>query len=83
MPDTPIPLLSRTANPDRQFVEVRPLVPIEVVAVIDAIAMAEGKDRTKVVNEWLREAALVHHRRASLIVNASRGNPSLSDSGAD
>jgi hypothetical protein len=73
------PLLSQKANPDRQYVEVRPLVPIEVVAVIDAIAMAEGKDRTKVVNEWLRERATREHRYASLICNASRGNPSLAD----
>jgi DNA-directed RNA polymerase beta' subunit len=71
--------LSRPANPDRQFVEVRPLVPVEVVAVIDAIAMDEGKNRTEVVNEMLRDAAIRHHRRASLIVNASRGNAPLSE----
>ena len=78
MEDTP--LLSRTASPDRQFVEVRPPVPVEVVAVIDAIAMDEGKNRTEVVNEILRDAAARHHRRASLIVNASRGNPPLAES---
>jgi hypothetical protein len=83
MSDSPIPLLSRAAKPDRQFVEVRPLVPIEVVAVIDAIAMAEGKNRTEIVNEWLHERAAREHRYASLVVNASRGNPSLSESGAD
>lgn len=71
--------LSRPANSDRQFVEVRPLVPVEVVAVIDAIAMDEGKNRTEVVNEMLRDAAIRHHRRASLIVNASRGNAPLSE----
>ena len=73
-------MLSRAPNPDRQYVEVRPLVPVEVVAVIDAVAMDEGKDRTKVVNDALREWAARHHRRATLIVNASRGNPSVSDS---
>lgn len=70
---------SRPSNPERQFVEVRPLVPVEVVAVIDAIAMDEGKNRTEVVNEMLRDAAIRHHRRASLIVNASRGNAPLSE----
>lgn len=70
---------SRAGNADRQFVEVRPLVPVEVVAVIDAIAMDEGKNRTEVVNEILRDAAIRHHLRASLIVNASRGNAPLSD----
>ena len=73
------PAFSRNPNPERQFVEVRPLVPVEVVAVIDAIAMDEGKNRTEVVNEMLRDAVIRHHRRASLIVNASRGNAPLSE----
>jgi hypothetical protein len=77
------PVLSQKPNPDRSFVEVRPLVPVEVVAVIDAIAIAEGKDRTKVVNEWLRERAAREHRYATLVVNASRGNPAITDSSAE
>jgi hypothetical protein len=71
--------LSRPANPDRSHVEIRVMVPKEVVAVIDAEAMDEGTDRTKVLNEWLREKASRELRRANLIVNASRGNPSLLD----
>lgn len=75
----PSPLFARPANPDRQFVEVRPLLPVEVVAVLDAIAMDEGTDRTKVLVAAATEYAKRHYRRATLIVNASRGNPSLVD----
>ncbi len=78
-PDDFLAAFSSVPNADRQFVKVRPLVPVEVVAVIDAIAMDEGKNRTEVVNEMLRDAAIRHHRRASLIVNASRGNAPLSE----
>ena len=73
------PAFSRPAKPDRQFVEVRPMLPMEVVAVLDAIALAEGSDRTKVVTRACQEYAAAHHRRATLIVRASRGNPTLSD----
>ena len=67
------------ADPGRQFVEIRPLVPVEVVAVIDAVAIELGVDRTSVVKAWLRDRAVQEHRKATLIVNTSRGHPSLSD----
>lgn len=73
--------LSRAPNADRQVVEVRPMVPVEVVAVIDAVCCNEqGKDRTRKVNEILREWAVAEARKASLIVNVQRGHPSLSES---
>jgi hypothetical protein len=73
------PQFSRPAKPDRQFVEVRPLLPIEVVAVLDAIAMDEGTDRTKVVIRACQEFAAKQHRRATLVVNATRGYPAPSE----
>lgn len=73
------PQFSRPAKPDRQFVEVRPLLPIEVVAVLDAIAMDEGTDRTKVVIRACQEFAAKQHRRATLITNASRGYPPIAE----
>ncbi len=69
------PLLSRPANPERQYVEIRPVVPVEVVAVIDAICIDRKIDRTKLVCEWLRERAAAEHRRASVIVKLAGINP--------
>jgi hypothetical protein len=69
------PLLSRPANPDRQYVEIRPVVPVDVVAVIDAICIERKIDRTKLVCEWLRERAAAEHRKASLIVKLTGVNP--------
>ena len=70
--------LSRAPNQDRQLVEVRPMVPVEVVAVIDAVCCNEnGKDRTRKVNEILRAWAVLEARRATVIVNVLRGNPLL------
>ena len=75
--------LSRPANPDRQRVEVRPLVPVEVVAVIDAVCINEGaKDRTAKVNEILREWAIREAQKATVIVRVLSGNPPLVDSEA-
>lgn len=55
------------------------MVPVEVLAVLDAVCTDEGKDRTKKVNEILRAWAQKEYRRASLVMNVSRGNPSLLD----
>ncbi len=61
--------------------EIRPLVPIEVVQVIDAIAIDRGIDRTKLVTEWLRERAAAEHRKASVIVRVAGANPFDADTG--
>ena len=56
------------------------MVPVEVVAVIDAVCSFEGaKDRTKKVNEILREWAVREAKKATVIVNTMRGNPSFLD----
>lgn len=59
--------------------EVRPLVPAEIVAVIDAICIERGIDRTRLVNEWLRERAIAEHRKASVIVKLAGANPPLGE----
>jgi hypothetical protein len=76
------PLLSQKANPDRQFVEVRPLVPVEVVAVIDARRKLDGREasRTDKVNEILLAWAQQEVRAASLIMDYQARNPLTVDS---
>lgn len=75
---------ARSASPDRQLVEVRPLVPVEVVAVIDAVCINEGaKDRTRKVNEILREWAIKTAREATVITRCLQGNPDLLDTEAE
>ena len=78
MPETPA--FARPANPDREAAEVRARLPLEVIAVLDAIAFDEGSDRTKVVIQACQAYAARHHRRATLILNACRGYPSPVDS---
>lgn len=60
------------------------MVPVEVVAVIDAVCSFEGaKDRTKKVNEILKEWAVAEARRATVIVQTMRGNPPLLETAAE
>lgn len=57
------------------------MVPIEVVAVLDAACINKGiKDRTKLVNTILLEWARRELHAANVLVSATRGNPALSDS---
>jgi len=86
MPDS---LLSRTANPDRMFGEVRAICPVEVIAVIDAVCVAEpdsdgkAKAREKKVREILREWAIREARRASLIQRVTKGIPDIAEMTSD
>lgn len=78
------PAFSRGANPDRQFVEVRPLLPIDVVRVIDAKCIAESTaerqlDRTAMIRRILAQWAAEQHRQASVIVNVAGANPAFMD----
>ena len=57
------------------------MVPIEVVAVLDAACINKGiKDRTKLVNTILLEWARRELHAANVLVSATRGNPALSES---
>jgi hypothetical protein len=76
---------SRSANPDRQFVEVRPLLPIDVVRVIDAECIAQSTldrqlDRTAMIRRILAQWAAEKHRQASLIVSVAGANPMFTES---
>lgn len=72
------------------FVEVRPKVPVEVAAVIDAACKHDSLDRggrivsrDEKVNQILREWAVREHRKATLIVSTVGINPLESDGGVD
>lgn len=86
MPDSDIPLCSRIPNPDRQYVEVRPLVPVPVANVIDAAcavdtnATGRKKSREAKVIEILSEWAAREHHKATVIVRVCGINPISSDS---
>ena len=79
------PLLSRPAKPDRMFGEVRPMVPVEVLSIIDAVCAAEhdakgkAKSRDELINQILREWAIREARKASLIARVARGNPAWAE----
>lgn len=75
---------SRPANPDRQYVEVRPLLPIDVVRVIDAECIAQSTtdrpiDRTALIRRILAQWAAERHRQASVIVSVAGSNPAFMD----
>lgn len=56
------------------------MVPVEVLAVLDAVCINEGsKDRTTKVNEILRAWAVAEANKATVIVRCLRGNPGLVD----
>jgi len=75
---------SRPANPERQFVEVCSLLPIDVVRGIDAKCIAESTaerqlDRTAMIRRILAQWAAEQHRQASVIVNVAGANPAFMD----
>lgn len=84
-----LPLCSRAANPNRTFVEVRPLVPTSVVSVIDAHCIARSKatghnvSREAMVKEILAEWAQREHLKATVIVAVCGSNPEGLDSTGD
>lgn len=60
------------------------MVPVEVVAVIDAVCIFEGaKDRTKKVNEILRAWAIAEAHKATVVVRCMAGNPPLLETTAE
>lgn len=70
----------RPAHPDRQFVEVRLMLPIEDCRVVDAECSnlaAHGKpvDRQAMVRRIVNAWAVETHRKASVIMAVVNGNP--------
>lgn len=76
----------RKPNPNRTFAEARPMLPIEVINVLDAecsvIARRTGKPKSRealivdIVTRW----AVERHEEASVIVALCAGNPPTVDS---
>ena len=56
-------------------VELRGLIDRQLMDVIDACSMAEGKDRIAYVAAVLEREAKKELHRASLITRVTRGNP--------
>ena len=77
--------LSRGANPDRQFVEVRPLLTPDLCAWLDTkCALASKKrgirvDRTTMVKELLAELAKQDYEDASVLLRVIGSNPTFMD----
>ena len=67
--------------------ELRANVPLDLFAAIDAIARAEGTNKTELINRWLAECVRKDLHSASLKTKMTRGNafaaPSDSGGGAD
>jgi len=80
---------SRAPNPDRQFVEVRPLLTPDLCAWLDSkCAVASKKrgvrvDRTTMVKELLAELARQDYDDASVLLRVVGVNPTFMDGGDD
>ena len=71
--------LSRKPDPERRFGEVRCMVPVELLQVLDAVSLHEQTDRTTKVTRILRDWAKQEALKASLITRVMRGNPDTLD----
>jgi hypothetical protein len=76
------PAFSRAANPNRATAEVRLDLPLEEVAVIDAIASQRNMSRKAVVEEACAEYARKRIGEAAVILRMAGqlSNPSSGDS---
>lgn len=68
-----------TSVADDKQVEVRLLVPADQVAVLDALAVATGSDRTSVVRQMIREVVERELHRAITVLRVARINPLASE----
>jgi hypothetical protein len=59
--------------------ELRGLAPTELVAFLDAAAMARNMDRNTMVNKILMQWAQVEAHRATVLHRATRGNPLMAE----
>lgn len=60
--------------------ELRGLAPIALVQALDALAQADGLDRTEYVNKVLHEHVIREVHRTTMRQRMLRGNPYLSES---
>lgn len=62
--------------------ELRGLAPADLVAFVDAAALARNMDRTALINKILFAWARVEAHRSNVLQRAARGNPLLSEASA-
>ena len=60
--------------------ELRGLAPIALVQALDALAQADGLDRTEYVNKVLHEHVIAEVHRTTMRQRMLRGNPYLTES---
>jgi hypothetical protein len=59
--------------------ELRGLAPLPLVQALDALAQADGLDRTEYVNKVLHQHVLYEVRRTTMRQRMLRGNPYLTE----
>ena len=62
--------------------ELRGLAPIDLVKALDALAQAEGLDRTEYVNSVLHAHVVSEVHKTTMRFRMLRGNPYLTESSA-
>lgn len=66
---------------ERDKVEVRVMVPREVVDVLDAVSISGKKDRSWLVNYLLERWAFMEQRKATVVARTAPVTPSAPDTG--
>jgi hypothetical protein len=74
---TPAFSRARTTSDGGDISELRINIPRDLMALLDAAALARNSDRTKVTIEWLSEKALKVSHEAIVLERMVRGNPML------
>lgn len=70
---------SRPRTSDSEKLELRINIPKDLMAMVDAIAQAQGSNRGDVVTDWLTEKSMKISHEAIVLARMLRGNPMLSD----
>lgn len=75
-----IPVLSRSANVDRDTAEVRLDLPMSLVAVLDFLAARENTNRKALIEKFVRAALQEKLMDARVLLRMADSNPSPVDS---
>jgi hypothetical protein len=70
---------ARTTSDGGDISELRINIPRDLMAMIDAIALARNSDRTKLTIEWMSEKSLKVSHEAIVLARMVHGNPMLSE----
>ena len=74
-----IPVLSRSASPDRDTAEVRLDLPMSLVAVLDFLAARENTNRKALIEKFVRAALQEKLMDARVLLRMADSNPSTVD----